>query len=137
MRFFLVVMVVLGITGEARGEYDEGMEGVYVEVVVAEAAGEGLSGMLAVAEVLRNRGWNLKGFDGAFRDNRSAFVRRQGAGVIAGARRAVELARGGSDTVEGANLYANLEICDPYWIRHPRVRFVRKIGAHSFYRESR
>lgn len=102
------------------------------QVLVAEAASEGFDGMLAVAEVMRARGWALQPFSASRRKDLEAFVARQPQRVRAEAHRAVALARQGSRTVQGAYYYENVAAFGvPRWAQGKRV--VATVGRHTFW----
>lgn len=137
---FLAILVSGWMPGcdpqPAFAEYRKEMESDYAAVCITEAGGEGLSGMVAVAEVLRNRGWDLRGFSGLRRVDRESFLQRQPARIIREARRAVEESLNGSNTVFGATHFENVEAFGvPSWARNMRV--VKRVGRHSFFAEKR
>lgn len=103
------------------------------KTLVAEAASEGYDGMLAVAEVMRARDWSLKPFCASRRKDLAAFVARQPKSCRDAAHRALEAARAGSRTVNGATHYENVEAFGtPDWARGKEP--VAKVGRHTFWR---
>ena len=101
--------------------------------IIGEGANQKLQGMTAIAEVMRNRGWNLKGFVASRRVDLRQFVARQPAYVRHNAHKAVEAAKAGSNTVFGATHYENVEAFGlPKWAKGKTA--LAKIGAHTFWR---
>ena len=125
----LLVLAASQSTGQAA-EVDWNL----VEMtLVAEAASEGYSGMLAVAEVMRERGWSMRPFCASRRKDLAGFVAKQGAKVRKLAKLAITEARAGSQTVKGASHYENIEAFGmPTWAKGKPV--LAKVGAHSFWR---
>lgn len=120
--------------GVSLAEYDQGMEDTYVALLVSEAGDQGYGGLLAVAEVLRNRGWRTAGFSGLHRKELHDFVSRQPRRVFRDARRAIAEARRGSDTVKGATHFDNVGAFGrPRWASG--MRQVAEVGSHVFWRE--
>ena len=104
------------------------------QVLIAEAGGEGPTGLYAVACVMRNLNWRLEAFSAAHRKDLDAFVRRQSARVRADAARVVEALRHGApDHTAGADHYENIQAFGtPRWARGQTP--VALIGHHTFYR---
>lgn len=101
--------------------------------LIAEAANQGYEGMLAVAEVMRARDWNMRPFCASRRKDLAAFVARQPARVRADAHKALEAARAGSMTVKGATHYENVRAFGvPKWARG--LKPVATVGEHVFWR---
>lgn len=119
---------------EASTEQIQAIDTTYIEkVVLAEAANQGYEGMLAVAEVMRNRNWDLSGFYGAKRTDLDAWCKKQGEKAQKDAAMAVAMAMAGSDTVHGANHFENIEAFGvPSWAKGKTP--VAKIGSHTFYK---
>lgn len=112
--------------------YDPSKEKTYVEIVVTEAAGEGKEGCLAVAEVLRNRGWSTQGFAGLLRNDR--FLARQPRSVLNTARECLRIAESGSNTVRGATHFENIRAFGkPKWAH--AMKEICTVGRHTFYKE--
>ena len=112
-------------------EYNPAKMDLYVDLVLTEAAGEGLRGQIAVAEVLRNRDWNTRGFCGLRRRNLRSFLRRE-AFQRSTARRAVRIALSGSNLSRGATHYENARrFGTPRWAA--RMTVTTRIGRHTFY----
>ena len=124
-------------------------QSIVVETIMMEAANQGEEGMVAVAEVIRNR---------AKRDNRSMmevvlkpkqfscwnskkwaveWLERYGDGQsYQKASKALEIALGGSRTVSGATLYHSNAV-QPSWAKSRLCHEVAIIGNHVFYTEAR
>lgn len=101
--------------------------------LIAEAASEGYDGMLAVAEVMRARSWNLKPFCASRRKDLAAFVAKQPQYVRNDARRALQAARAGSTTVHHATNFENVEAFGtPAWAKGKVP--VATVGHHVFWR---
>lgn len=103
------------------------------QTLVAEAGGEGFAGLLAVAEVMRERGWNLRPFCASRRKDLAQFVAKQGAKVRQQAREAIAQARAGSQTVKGSTHYENIDAFGvPRWAKGKTA--IAVVGNHHFYR---
>lgn len=104
------------------------------QVIIAEAANQGEVGIYAVACVLRNRGYNLKGFSATRRSDLRAFTLRQPAKVQRWAAHAiVQVRRGDPDITMGATNYENVDAFGtPWWAKDMTI--VAVIGDHTFYR---
>ncbi len=125
------------VQAQERG-YDPTQEEAYVNVVLTEAAGESYAGKVAVAEVLRNRDWQLEGFVGLRRSDRSRFT--NDPKTVAEAVRALRTAKDGSRTVGLATHFESTDFPTPWWVKKKRkgkpvTVFVKQIGKHRFYRE--
>ena len=120
--------------GQTGSGYDPNKEAIYVQVILTEAAGESEEGQVAVGEVLRNRHWSLRGFSGIRRPDLQRFLERQDAKTIAGAKRSLLRARGGSYIAGGATHFENVEAFGmPWWAK--KMRVTAKIGRHTFFKE--
>ena len=109
---------------------------VWETIIMTEASGESYEGQVAVAEVLRNRAWDPRGFVGLRRPDAARFVAQQPPAVRARARQALRTARAGSNLVRGATFFENVEAFGaPAWAR--RMEATAKIGRHTFFREKR
>ena len=103
------------------------------KVLIAEAGNQGFEGMLAVAEVMRERSWNMRPFCASRRADLDAFVAKQPQRVKEQAHKAVEQARNGSNTVNGATHYENVEAFGtPKWAVGKKA--VAKVVAHTFWK---
>lgn len=119
---------------------------VVLQTLLLEARGEGLIGMQAVAEVIRNRSkerglsyaevclqrkqfscWNNKG-DAVLK------IAKFGKSDYEIAAQAWRLSKN-SNITGGANLYSNLAVCSPAWARSGKVRKTVKILHHTFFKE--
>lgn len=100
-----------------------------IHCILGEARGEGLEGMTAVAEAIRNRG-TLSGVYGC----NAAFNEPQYVWDLAA--KAWELSKD-SNLVAGADHWASLKI-DKKWDSWAaaRMTFTAKIGSHNFYRSN-
>ena len=119
--------------GQTGSGYDPSKEAIYVQVILTEAAGESEEGQVAVGEVLRNRNWSLRGFSGINRPDLQQFLKRQDAKTVAGIKRSLLRARGGSHIAGGATHFENLEFGMPWWAK--KMRVTAKIGRHTFFKE--
>ncbi|MBI3332971.1 MAG: cell wall hydrolase [Candidatus Omnitrophica bacterium] len=110
------------------------MEGVWEAILLTEAAGEPYQGKVGVAEVLRNRGWDPKGFVGIRRRDLQRFLSEQPQWAHAQARRALRQARAGSNLTRRATHFENVELFGtPSWAR--RMEKTARIGRLTFFRE--
>lgn len=101
--------------------------------LIAEAANQGYDGMLAVAEVMRARSWNMRPFCASKRKDLAAFVARQPQRVRDNAHKALQAARAGSMTVMGATHYENVRAFGvPKWAKG--LKPVATVGEHVFWR---
>lgn len=120
----------------ALSAYDPKMEETYEAILITEAGGEGEDGMVAVGEVLRNRGWSPRGFFGLARNDLQKFIARESETTRRAARRACRRVLDGSDLTKGATHYENVEAFGvPRWAK--KMKITRKLGRHTFYQESR
>lgn len=137
MRVAAALWVALGgwlalWPGSAWAEFDPEKIDRYIAVVLTEAAGEGYRGKVAVAEVLRNRGWKTSGFCGLQRKNLPAFLKKN-ARQRAAARRAIRAALAGSNLSGGATHYENVRrFGKPKWAS--RMAVTARLGKHTFYK---
>ena len=131
---WLAVLIVTAETAPAHAEFDPSKMDLYVDVVLTEAAGEGLRGQTAVAEVLRNRDWSTQGFCGLQRKNLRSFLRAE-TGQRVNARRAIRAALNGSNLSGGATHYENVrEFGRPRWAA--RMAVTTRLGRHTFYKNA-
>lgn len=119
---------------------------VVLQTLLMEARGEGIIGMQAVGEVIRNRSkhsgdsfkdeclkrkqfscWNNKG-DAMLK------IAKFGVNDYKIAEQAWRLSKN-SNITRGANLYANLSLCSPSWVRSNKVKKTVKILHHTFFKE--
>lgn len=114
--------------------YDPKKMDLYVNLVLTEAAGEGLRGQTAVAEVLRNRNWNTRGFSGLRRKNLGSFLKAE-ARQRSNARRAIRAALKGSNLSGGATHYENVvKFGRPRWAS--KMTITTRVGRHTFFSSS-
>jgi len=116
-----------------HGGYKHELEDKYVQIIITEASGEGEVGMLGVAECLRNRGWNTRGFTGLLRRERDRFVDDQGSRVKSIAYRCIRTALAGSDTIAGATHFESADFPTPWWTSE--MKLVATVGKHQFWNE--
>ena len=116
---------IVGI-GYAQGvDLDEAQA---VRAIIGEASGEGLMGMTAVAEAIRNRG-HLRGVYGAT----SRHVDTEPRWVWEMAREAWVNSRV-TNLVKGADHWENTKAFgEPYWAKS--MVKTAQVGSHSFYRK--
>ena len=108
-------------------------EALWEAIVITEASSESYAGKLAVAEVLRNRGWSPKGFAGIKRKDLSSFLLEQPPSVRAEAKEALRAARRGSNITGAATHFENVEQFGlPGWAK--RMETTAKIGSHTFFK---
>ena len=101
-----------------------------IRIIVGEAGGQGLKGMICVGEVLRNRG-STKGFYGATRLNLS----KQPASAWKTAAKAWELSKHTNYT-KGANHFENVRSFGvPRWAKDCIKTY--EYRGHVFYKEIR
>jgi len=116
--------------------------------IMQEAEGEPYEGKVAVAEVIRNRtarkffsdgtvaGTVLRplqfsGMNSGSSNRVRTFKADDSSPIVQDCIKAWAAALAGSNTVQGAMHYVNLDIVRPSWV--DQLRFVGKIGQHSFY----
>lgn len=130
MPRYLTLALVLLLPGIAQADPDW----QHIEnTLIAEAGNQGYDGLLAVAEVMRARDWNMRPFCASRRKDLAAFVARQPKRVRENAHKALEAARAGSMTVNGATHYENVKAFGvPKWARG--LKPVATIGEHVFWR---
>ena len=129
-----VASIIVGTWGISFAEYDPGLEEVYVNVVVTESANQPFRGKIAVAEVLRDRGWDYSGFAGIKRRDLRDFLSRESKATFKEAGWAVHLAREGSSIAKGAFYFENLEAFPiPAWFQREKVTV--KIADQTFWRK--
>jgi hypothetical protein len=100
-------------------------ENKIIHCLLGEARGEGLVGMTAVAEVIRNRG----GTHGIYGCSKHFKVERRIRDL---AQRAWRDSRR-SNYVQGATHFHSTDFKAPYWAS--KIQIVRRIGRHIFYKE--
>lgn len=118
--------------------YDPTQEAVYEAIVLTEAGGEPFEGKVAVAEVLRNRGWDTKGFIGIKRRDLQGWLDRNCNATEDRrlSRFAIDRALGGSNITFGATHFENVEAFGwPKWAK--RMKVTAKIGRHTFFKAVR
>ena len=114
-----------------------------IETIAFESRGEPFEGQVAVAEVIRTRSrergqtfeqvvmapWQF-----------SCWNRNARLSTITGPefQRASHAWQESESTnySNGANLYANLSKCTPKWMFHQKVKKVKKLGRHTFFKEN-
>jgi len=119
---------------------------VVLQTLLMEAKCDGVLGMQAVAEVIRNRAKDRglsfeevclqkKQFS-CWNDRLDAVSRvlKFGKDDYRLAEQAWRLSKT-SNITKGANLYANLSLCSPSWASSPRVKRTVKILHHTFFKE--
>ena len=127
----LLLAVEAAPAAASAAGYDPEKLDLYVNVVLTEAAGENLMGQTAVAEVLRNRGWDTRGFCGLQRKNLREFLKAEASRRHA-AQRAIRAALNGSNVSRGATHYENvLKYGAPRWAAGMAV--TTRVGRHTFY----
>lgn len=103
-------------------------------IVLTEAAGEPFECQVGVAEVLRNRSWNHRGFAGIRRKDLRQFLSRQPTWVHAQVKKALRAAQQGSDLTRQATHFENVEAFGlPRWAR--RMERTARLGRLTFFRE--
>lgn len=130
-------------TNEAQAHFEAliGDEYAVISTLRGEAASEGLEGMVAVAEVLRNRAMArgttmseeaLRPKQFSFWNDRRAAARwlLRNPGSIEVALDALEVVKVGSDITKGADHYYADYIKAPYWARGAKE--TARIGRHVF-----
>lgn len=125
-----------------------------VEVLYYEARNQPSEGVLAVAEVVLNRVNSprypksvcavskqqlVKGvYQFSFWKNKSLLKQKKDRSswneMERLAQQAVELHEGGFQLVDEAMYYYNPKKANPKWARSSKLKFVRKIGDHKFYK---
>lgn len=136
-KILSVLAIILCLQQQAFAKPVEGID-VAVQVVLTEAGNQSFEGKIAVAEVFRNRGRRSVGFAGINRKDLGAYLAKQSRSVWADAYRAVSLANGGSQLVKGATLFENIEAFGfPKSWNRSKVRYIKRIGNHTFYTEVR
>ncbi len=126
IAFAIVLVIIANIAGA---------EPPYWQVIMAEAVSEGYDGMYAVACVIRNRDYNLRGFAGAKRKDLADFCERNGQRYILQAKEIERLVfkEAAKDTTGGATHFEALERYGvPYWARS--MQKTCKIGRHTFFK---
>lgn len=112
----LAIAAVLGLLFPVRGNCAQIDSQTAEKVIVGEAADQGLDGMIAVAEVIRNRG-SLHGFASLKNKNLDKFVAKQPEDVRLRASKAWKLSRHTNYT-RGATHFDNIkEFGMPRWAR--------------------
>lgn len=100
-----------------------------VRAIIGEASGEGLTGMTAVAEALRNRG-HLRGVYGT----NARHVDTEPRWVWEMAREAWVNSRI-TNLVKGASFWESVDFPEPYWAKDMIV--TAQVGRHKFYKEKK
>ena len=125
-----LLIAFCSILGTAYAQGVELDEGLAVRAIIGEASGEGLKGMTAVAEAIRNRGY-LRGVYGA----NAKHVDKEPRWVWELAREAWLNSRV-TNLVKGADHWENTKVFgEPYWAKS--MIKTAEIGSHSFYKEKK
>lgn len=126
LAMLILTAFIIGLSvGNAHADLVESEDEI-VRCVIGESASEGVVGMTAVSEAIRNRG-KLKGVYGC----KAKFVDNEPDWVWVKARECWR-ASAKSDLVDGADHWENTEdFGTPYWAESMRVTAV--IGKHTFY----
>lgn len=150
----LVVTLIASVVSCKPANASQEYESIVVETIMMESASENYDGQVAVAEVIRNRAVRRSGvatwetmYKEVMRPKQfscwnsptwaKAWLGSHGTGEsYQRASRAIGEAINGSDTVRGATLYHTVKV-KPGWSKSERVKFVKQIGAHLFYKEIR
>ena len=120
---FFCSFVILLLIPRAYGK--EIPDDIAIEIIISEAANQGLKGMICVAEVLRNRA-TIKGL------HRSAEVGKQPKYIWKRAAKAWEESAHTNYT-KGADHFANIHKGKPWWAKHCIQTYAYK--DHVFYKE--
>ena len=124
----LVFTVTLWVIASTLVYGDEINETQAVRAIIGEASGEGLQGMTAVAEAIRNRG-HLRGVYGST----ARHVDTEPRWVWELAREAWVNSRV-TNLVKGADHWENTKAFgEPYWAKS--MVKTAQVGSHSFYKE--
>ena len=125
MKHLILAALILAIPAQAFAQVDDEQA---VRAIIGEASNQGLEGMQAVAEGIRNRG-TLKGVYGA----KAKHVDKEPAWVWKQARNAWEASKT-SNLVGGADHWENTKAFgEPYWAKS--MVKTAQVGSHSFYKE--
>lgn len=121
-----ISIALLIFTSEVRAEIPMDLA---IRAIVGEAANQGETGMIAVAEAIRNRG-HLRGVYGLKRD-----LTKEPAWVFQRAEKAWQLSAG-TNLVNGADHWENVKAFGkPKWA--DSMIITATIGDHVFYKENR
>ncbi len=136
IRFLLGTIGGLCVEGIAVANLDlRTTEDLFEAIVITEAGGERFEGQVAVAEVLRNRGWNPQGFVGVRGKEIHRFLSEQPRAVRMKAKKAIRFARAGSDLAHGATHFENIEAFGvPFWVLDG-MEVTATIGNHTFFHQ--
>ena len=120
-----VLILLLLFSPNANAEIPQALA---VKAIVGEAANQGVDGMTAVAEAIRNRGT----LNGVYGLKRESFISSQPKWVHDQARQAWKRSET-TNLVKGADHWENVEAFGvPYWAKSMQV--TAKIKDHTFYR---
>lgn len=122
----LPLIFLLLISSCTRPAFGDVIEKV-IYCIMGEARGEGASGMLAVAEAIRNRGT----LDGVYGCDATFKIKRN---IVKDARTLWKYSKN-TNFVKGATHWESTDFEAPYWAKD-MVRTVT-IGKHVFYKEVR
>lgn len=120
------LMLIVGIASVSADQIDDKMA---IRCIIGEASGEGILGMTAVAEAIRNRG-TLKGVYGC----RAKHVDREPNYVWVMAADAWEKSKS-TNLTDGADHWESIDFKTPYWAR--RMTMTAMINKHVFYRSEK
>lgn len=120
------------ISSNAWTELDSTDEAI-IDTIIAEAANQGFEGMVGVAEVIRNRHEDLRGFRSRQRIDFKVFVARQPTWVRKQAVDAWSVSAE-TDFTHGATAFESSDFPQPEWSK--RMVKTVTIKKHTFYRES-
>lgn len=126
-------------------------DNVVFATLIGEAANQGLDGMTAVAEVLRNRARQrhltpsqvaLQPLQFSFWNNKNkaaGFLLKEGTPAAYKMAQEAWKRSETSDLTHGANLYHAVNLLgtpkEPYWAKSPKVKKIGVIRDHIFYKE--
>lgn len=145
----ILVFIALFLVPNSPASASESLFGLSVPemTIIGEAANQGMTGMVAIGEVIRTRAkerhltpeavclqpkqfsaWNQGS------ERLEAFIRKN-QGIIGQAKTAWS-GSAYSNLTNGSNLYHATSV-SPSWSRSPKVKFICQIGQHRFYKESK
>lgn len=125
MKRLILAALILATPAQAFAQVDDEQA---VRAIIGEASNQGLEGMQAVAEGIRNRG-TLKGVYGA----KAKHVDKEPAWVWKQARKAWEASKA-SNLVGGATNWENTKAFgEPYWAKS--MVKTAQIGDHVYFKK--
>jgi len=139
MRTIILICIPISLLAPNSSKiyfYPTPMPDELIKVINAEAANQGIDGMVAVGQVVLERAeWDLnKVSEVVFAKGQFSSTRSKHFIVTKNARRAAHLAYTGKRLIPGAYYFLNEKTASKAWKRKIRHKKIKRIKDHTFYR---